>query len=113
MLLALLDVAVPVKVQMLQDLRSEGRNGLLGRKTMTCTRPRQELEALLCQIQPVPVKFYDRWEVLLSSDPGTRRTGSLLHELWRHPPEQLRPMPEGALKLRRFTSLLQETRDPG
>jgi hypothetical protein len=29
---------------------------------------------LLLQIQPEPYKFYERWEVLLSSERGTRRT---------------------------------------
>jgi hypothetical protein len=71
---------------------------------------RQELEALLTQIQPEPYKFYERWEVLLSTDRGTRRTGALIHDLWRHLPEQIRLRPEGAGELRRFTGLLQESR---
>ncbi|MFM7550144.1 MAG: hypothetical protein ACKO8I_15020 [Cyanobacteriota bacterium] len=88
--LVLLDVAVPVKVQVLQDLRSEGRNIRAHQREEPddLHQARQELEALLCQIQPEPAKFYGRWEVLLSSDRGTRRTGSLIHELWRHLPEQ-------------------------
>ncbi len=48
--------------------------------------------------------------MLLSSDRGTRRTGSLIHDLWRHLPEQVRLKPEGSGELRRFTGLLQETR---
>lgn len=112
LLLALLELAVPVKVQVLQALRSEGRNI----RTYQREEPddlhqaRQELEALLSQIQPEPYKFYERWEVLLSSDRGTRRTGNLIHDLWRHLPEQVRLKPEGAGELRRFTGLLQETR---
>ncbi|MFN9635292.1 MAG: hypothetical protein ACK55D_01070 [Synechococcaceae cyanobacterium] len=112
LLLALLELAVPVKVQVLQDLRSEGRNirAYQREEPDDLHQARQELEALLSQIQPEPYKFYERWEVLLSSDRGTRRTGSLIHDLWRHLPEQVRLKPEGAGELRRFTGLLQETR---
>jgi hypothetical protein len=112
LLLALLELAVPVKVQVLQVLRSEGRNirAYQREEPDDLHQARQELEALLTQIQPEPYKFYERWEVLLSSDRGTRRTGNLIHDLWRHLPEQVRLKPEGAGELRRFTGLLQETR---
>jgi hypothetical protein len=96
----------------LQDLRSEGRNirAYQREEPDDLHQARQELEALLTQIQPEPYKFYERWEVLLSSDRGTRRTGNLIHDLWRHLPEQVRLKPEGAGELRRFTGLLQESR---
>lgn len=112
LLQALLELAVPVKVQLLHDLRSEGRNirAYQREEPDDMHQAREELEALLGQIQPEPYKFYERWEVLLSSDRGTRRTGSLIHDLWRHLPEQVRLKPEGAGELRRFTGLLQETR---
>lgn len=112
LLQALLELAVPVKVQLLHDLRSEGRNirAYQREEPDDLHQAREELEALLSQIQPEPYKFYERWEVLLSSDRGTRRTGSLIHDLWRHLPEQVRLKPEGAGELRRFTGLLQETR---
>ena len=112
LLLALLELALPVKVQMLQDLRSEGRNirAYQREEPDDLALARQELGALLTQIQPEPYKFYERWEVLLSSDRGTRRTGSLIHDLWRTLPEQIRLRPEGAGELRRFTGLLQEAR---
>lgn len=112
LLLALLELAVPVKVQVLQDLRSEGRNirAYQREEPDDLHQTRQELEALLTQIQPEPYKFYERWEVLLSSDRGTRRTGNLIHDLWRHLPEQVWLKPEGAGELRRITGLLQETR---
>ena len=112
LLLALLELAVPVKVQVLQDLRSEGRNirAYQREEPDDLHQARQELEALLSQIQPEPYKFYERWEVLLSSDRGTRRTGNLIHDLWRHLPEQVRLKPEGAGELRRLTGLQQETR---
>ena len=37
----------------------------------------QELEALPTQIQPDPSTFYERWEVLLCTDRGIRRTGAM------------------------------------
>jgi hypothetical protein len=79
LLLALLELAVPVKVQVLPGLRSEGRNirAYQREEPDDLQQARQELEALLSQIQPEPYRFYERWEVLLSSDRGTRRTGSL------------------------------------
>lgn len=112
LLLALLELAVPVKVQVLQDLRSEGRNirAYQREEPDDLHQARQELEALLTQIQPEPYKFYERWEVLLSSDRGTRRTGGLINDLWRVLPEHVRLKPEGAGELRRFTGLLQESR---
>jgi hypothetical protein len=112
LLLALLELAIPVKVQVLQDLRSEGRNIRAHQREEPddLHQARQELEALLTQIQPEPYKFYERWEVLLSSDRGTRRTGNLIHDLWRVLPDLVRLKPEGAGELRRFTGLLQESR---
>jgi hypothetical protein len=112
LLLALLELAVPVKVEVLQELRAQGRNirAVQREEPDDLHQARQELEALLTQIQPEPYKFYERWEVLLSTDRGTRRTGALIHDLWRHLPEQIRLRPEGAGELRRFTGLLQESR---
>ena len=112
LLLALLELAVPVKVEVLQELRAQGRNirAVQREEPDDLHQARQELEALLTQIQPEPYKFYERWEVLQSSDRGTRRTGVLIHDLWRHLPEQIRLKPEGAGELRRFTGLLQESR---
>ncbi len=112
LLLAMLELAVPVKVEVLQELRSQGRNIRASQREEPddLQQARQELEALLTQIQPEPYKFYERWEVLLSSDRGTRRTGALIHDLWRHLPDQVRLRPEGSGELRRFTGLLQETR---
>jgi hypothetical protein len=108
----MLDLAVPVKVEVLQDLRGQGRNirAVQREEPDDLHQARQELEALLTQIQPEPYTFYERWEVLLSTDRGTRRTGALIHDLWRHLPEQIRLRPEGSGELRRFTGLLQETR---
>ncbi len=105
LLLALLELAVPVKEQLLQQLRSEGRNVRAHQREEPddLQQARQELEALLTQIQPEPYKFYERWDVLLSSDRGTRRTGALINDLWRALPEQVRLKPEGAGELRRFT----------
>lgn len=112
LLLALLELALPVKVQVLQEWLSEGRNirAYQREEPDDLYQARQELEALVTQIQPEPYKFYERWEVLLSSERGTRRTGPLIHDLWRHLPEQIRLLPEGTGELRRFTGLLQETR---
>ena len=112
LLLVLLELAVPVKVQKLQELRTEGRNirAVQREEPDDLHQARQEVEALLTQIQPEPYKFYERWEVLLSSDRGTRRTGALIHDLWRHLPEQVRLKPEGSGELRRLTGLFQETR---
>jgi hypothetical protein len=103
---------VPVKVEVLQELRAQGRNirAVQREEPDDLHQARQELEALLTQIQPEPYKFYERWEVLQSSDRGTRRTGALIHDLWRHLPEQIRLRPEGSGELRRFTGLLQESR---
>jgi hypothetical protein len=112
LLLALLELAVPVKVQLLQDLRREGRNTRAYQREEPdeLHQARQELEALLTQIQPEPYKFYERWEVLLSSDRGTRHTGALINDLWRVLLDLVRLKPEGAGELRRFTGLLQESR---
>ena len=112
LLLALLELAVPVKVEVLQELRAQGRNirAVQREEPDDLHQARQELEALLTQIQPEPYKFYERWEVLLSTERGTRQTGALIHDLWRHLPEQIRLRPEGSGELRRFTGLLQESR---
>jgi len=112
LLLALLELAVPVKVEVLQELRAQGRSirAVQREEPDDLHQARQELEALLTQIQPEPYKFYERWEVLQSSDRGTRRTGALIHDLWRHLPDQVRLRPEGSGDLRRFTGLLQESR---
>ena len=112
LLLAVLELALPVKVLALQQLQAQGRN----LRTQQREEPddlqiaRQELVGLLLQIQPEPYKFYERWEVLLSTERGTRRTAALIHDLWRHLPDQVRLKPEGAGDLRRFTGLLQEAR---
>ena len=112
LLLAVLDLALPVKVENLQQLQALGRSlrAYQREEPDDLHQARQELEALLSQIQPEPYKFYERWEVLLSSDRGTRRTGGLINDLWRVLPDQVRLRPEGAGELRRFTGLLQETR---
>jgi len=112
LLIAAVDLAIPVKVETLQQLQAQGRTLRASQREEPddLQLARQELEGLLQQIQPEPYKFYERWEVLLSSDRGTRRTGNLIHDLWRHLPEQVRLKPEGAGELRRFTGLLQETR---
>lgn len=112
LLMAAVDLALPVKVVALQQLQAQGRTLRSHQREEPddLQLARQELEGLLQQIQPEPYKFYERWEVLLSSDRGTRRTGSLIHDLWRYLPEQVRLKPEGAGELRRFTGLLQETR---
>lgn len=112
LLLAVVELALPVKVLALQNLQAQGRN----LRTQQREEPddlqlaRQELEGLLLQIQPEPYRFYERWEVLLNTDRGTRRTAVLIHDLWRHLPEQVRLKPEGSGDLLRFTGLLQEAR---
>ena len=112
LLLAVLELALPVKVVNLQQLQAQGRNvrAYQREEPDDLQQARQELEGLLLQIQPEPYQFYERWEVLLSSERGTRRTANLIHDLWRHLPEQVRLKPEGAGDLRRFTGLLQEAR---
>lgn len=112
LLLSVLELALPVKVLSLQQLQAQGRSLRAHQREEPddLQLARQELEGLLQQIQPEPYKFYERWEVLLSTDRGTRRTATLIHDLWRHWPEQVRLKPEGAGELRRFTGLLQESR---
>jgi hypothetical protein len=112
LLLAVLELALPVKVQALQQLQSQGRHLRAQQREEPddLQLARQEIEGLLQQIQPEPYKFYERWEVLLSTERGTRRTAVLIHDLWRHLPEQVRLRPEGSGDLRRLTGLLQETR---
>ncbi len=112
LLVAVLELALPVKVLALQQLQAQGRSLRAHQREEPddLQLARQQLQGLLQQIQPEPYKFYERWEVLLSTDRGTRRTGSLIHDLWRHLPEQVRLRPEGAGDLRRFTGLLQEAR---
>jgi hypothetical protein len=112
LLLAVLELALPVKVENLQQLQAQGRSlrAYQREEPDDLQQVRQELEGLLLQIQPEPYKFYERWEVLLSSERGTRRTATLIHDLWRVLPEQVRLRPEGAGDLRRFTGSLQEAR---
>lgn len=112
LLQALLELAVPVKVKVLQDLISQGRNvrAYQREEPDDLQQARQELQGLLLQIQPEPYKFYERWEVLLSTDRGVRRTATLIRDLWRDLPEQVRLGPESSGELRRFTGLLQESR---
>ena len=109
---AVLELALPVKVLALQQLQAQGRNIRAHQREEPddLHLAREELLGLLGQIQPEPYKFYERWEVLLITDRGTRRTGALIHDLWRHLPEQIRLRPEGSGELRRFTGLLQESR---
>jgi hypothetical protein len=71
---------------------------------------RQQIEGLLEQIQPEPYKLYERWDILVMHERGNRRTGNVIHDLWRHLPEQTRLGPEWAGEPRRFTGLLQEAR---
>lgn len=112
LLLAVLELALPVKVENLQQLQAQGRSLRAHQREEPddLQQARQELEGLLLQIQPEPYKFYERWEVLLSSERGTRRTATLIHDLWRVLPELVRLRPEGAGDLRRFTGSLQEAR---
>jgi len=112
LLLSMLEMALPVKVLALQQLQAQGRSLRAHQREEPddLQLARQELEGLLQQIQPEPYKFYERWEVLLSTERGSRRTASLIRDLWRHLPEQLRLRPEGAGDLRRFRGLLQEAR---
>ena len=112
LLQALLELALPVKVKVLQDLLSQGRpvRAYQREEPDDLQQARQELQGLLLQIQPEPYKFYERWEVLLSTDRGVRRTATLIRDLWRDLPEQVRLGPESSGDLRRFTGLLQETR---
>jgi hypothetical protein len=112
LLLAVLELALPVKVLALQQLQAQGRSLRAHQREEPddLQQARQELDGLLAQIQPEPYKFYERWELLLSTDRGSRRMASLIHDLWRHLPEQVRLKPEGAGELRRFTGLLQEAR---
>ncbi len=112
LLLAVLELALPVKLENLQQLQAQGRSlrAYQREEPDDLQQARQELEGLLLQIQPEPYKFYERWEVLLSSERGTRRTATLIHDLWRVLPEQVRLRPEGAGDLRRFTGSLQEAR---
>ena len=112
MLFAVLELALPVKVLGLQQLQAQGRSIRAHQREEPddLHLARQELQGLLGQIQPEPYKFYERWEVLLSTDRGTRRTAALIHDIWRQLPDQVRLRPEGNGDLRRFTGLLQETR---
>lgn len=112
LLFAVLELALPVKVLALQQLQAQGRSIRAHQREEPddLHLARQELQGLLAQIQPEPYKFYELWEVLLSSDRGTRRTATLIHDLWRLLPDQVRLRPEGSGDLRRFTGLLQETR---
>jgi hypothetical protein len=112
LLLAVLDLALPVKVLALQQLQAQGRSLRAHQREEPddLQLARQEVEGLVQQVQPEPYKLYERWEILLSTGRGVRRTATVIHDLWRYLPEQMRLRPEGAGDLRRFTGLLQETR---
>jgi len=112
LLLAVLELALPVKVLALQQLQAQGHSLRAHQREEPddLQLARQELDGLLAQIQPEPYKFYERWELLLTTERGSRRTTTLIHDLWRHLPEQVRLKPEGSGELRRFTGLLQEAR---
>lgn len=112
LLLVMLDIALPVKVLVLQQLQAQGRSLRSNQREEPddLQLARQEIEGLLQQIQPEPYKFYERWEFLLSTERGSRRTTSVINDLWRHLPELVRLTPEGAGELRRLTGLFQESR---
>jgi len=112
LLMAALELALPVKVAVLQQMQEQGRTIRAHQREEPddLQLARQQLEGLLQQIQPEPYKFYERWEILVTHERGNRRTGNLIHDLWRHLPEQARLGPEWSGEPRRFTGLLQEAR---
>lgn len=112
LLLAALELAVPVKVAVLQQMQEQGRTIRAHQREEPddLQLARQQIERLLEQIQPEPYKLYERWELLVTHERGNRRTGNLIHDLWRHFPELTRLAPEWAAEPRRFTGLLQEAR---
>lgn len=112
LLLAALELALPVKVHALQQLQAQGRTLRSHQREEPddLQEARQVLLGLLEQIQPEPYKFYERWEILLATGRSNRRTSNLIHDLWRTLPEQVRLRPEGAGALKRLTGLWQEAR---
>ena len=112
LLMAALELALPVKVAVLQQMQEQGRTIRAHQREEPddLQLARQQIEGLLQQIQPEPYKFYERWEILVMHERGNRRTGNVIHDLWRHLPEQTRLGPEWAGESRRFTGLLQEAR---
>lgn len=112
LLMAALELALPVKVAVLQQMQEQGRTIRAHQREEPddLQLARQQLEGLLQQIQPEPYKFYECWEILVTHERGNRRTGNVIHDLWRHLPEQTRLGPEWAGEPRRFTGLLQEAR---
>ncbi len=112
LLLAVLELAIPVKIAVLQQLQEQGRTIRAHQREEPddLQLARQQIERLLEQIQPEPYKFYERWELLVTHERGNRRTGNLIHDLWRHFPEQTHLGSEWAAEPRRFTGLLQEAR---
>lgn len=112
LLMAALELALPVKVAVLQQMQEQGRTIRAHQREEPddLQLARQQIEGLLQQIQPEPYKLYERWEILVTHERGNRRTGNVIHDLWRHLPEQTRLGPEWAGEPRRFTGLLQEAR---
>ena len=112
LLMAALELALPVKVAVLQQMQEQGRTIRSHQREEPddLQLARQQIEGLLQQIQPEPYKSYERWEILVTNERGNRRTGNVIHDLWRHLPEQTRLGPEWAGEPRRFTGLLQEAR---
>ena len=110
--MAALELALPVKVAVLQQMQEQGRTIRAHQREEPddLQLARQQIEGLLQQIQPEPYKLYERWEILVMHERGNRRTGNVIHDLWRHLPEQTRLGPEWAGEPRRFTGLLQEAR---
>ena len=112
LLMAALELALPLKVAVLQQMQEQGRTIRAHQREEPddLQLARQQIEGLLQQIQPEPYKLYERWEILVTHERGNRRTGNVIHDLWRHLPEQTRLGPEWAGEPRRFTGLLQEAR---
>jgi hypothetical protein len=110
--MAALELALPVKVTVLQQMQEQGRSIRAHQREEPddLQLARQQIDGLLQQIQPEPYKLYERWEILVMHERGNRRTGNVIHDLWRHLPEQTRLGPEWAGEPRRFTGLLQEAR---
>jgi hypothetical protein len=110
--MAALELALPVKVTVLQQMQEQGRTIRAHQREEPddLQLARQQIEGLLEQIQPEPYKLYERWDILVMHERGNRRTGNVIHDLWRHLPEQTRLGPEWAGEPRRFTGLLQEAR---
>ena len=112
LLMATLELALPVKVAVLHQMQEQGRTIRAHQREEPddLQLARQQIEALLQQIQPEPYKLYERWEILVMHERGNRRTGNVIHDLWRHLPEQTRLGAEWSGEPRRFTGLLQEAR---